>query len=131
MEKDSFKFGFANKKVKSILKERNISQKVFYEELKLKGFALSFESLRSYLRENDAGDPSSSTIHMMSKILKVNISELFYKDEMEVKIFKINKDINYSLILNREMANILNQKCNKLNISSQEYIKSLLISNLV
>lgn len=122
--------GFSYKKVKSILKAKNMTQKVFYEELKLIGYMLSFESLRSYLRGAENRDPSSSTIHMMSKVLQVNVSELFYSDNPTERVFKINKNIEFSLTLNREMASALNQKCKKFNISSQEYIKSLLVSNL-
>lgn len=120
--------GFSARRIINLLKSKNISQKAFYEELKIKGFPYSFEALKSYLRKTDPKDPSSATIYLMSKILKVNIDELFYSEES--KYFKINKNISYEIILNREIASILNQKCNKLNISHQEYIKSLIISNL-
>lgn len=117
--------GFSGENLKYILKQKGLTYKAFYSILLQNGYDLGYSTLQNYITNRREITPKN--IQLFAEVLNVKIEELFYKEKKE---FIIKNEFEIKIKLNREIAKALKSKIAKLNISPEEYIKSLIISSI-
>lgn len=117
--------GFSGENLKHILKQKGLTYKAFYSVLLQNGYDLGYSTLQNYIANRREITPKN--IHLFAEILDVKIEDLFHKEK---KDFIIKNEFEIKVKLNREIAKALKSKTSKLNITPEEYIKSLIISSI-
>lgn len=117
--------GFSGENLKHILKQKGLTYKAFYSVLLQNGYDLGYSTLQNYIANRREITPTN--IQLFAEVLNVKIEDLFYKEK---KSFTNKNEFEVKIMLNREVAKSLKSKTSKLNITPEEYIKSLIISSI-